>query len=205
MNDELPPEDQDAAWVTITTPFDAGWLTGFMENPQRLLRINSQMEFLEFEQTGAHTYRMKAKNLSNGREIETVLTVTAEEGGIRITYDTGLKTATRFAIQPQTDGTAHLVVTDEYSGTTKQEREARIDEVDKSLVQWGRDLHRYIYLWQKWSWVPGWRWYMCTVWQSMRPMARRISNLLMVITLIEFIMFLMVFTIFWFEFDKYFD
>jgi hypothetical protein len=41
------------------------------------------------------------------------------------------------------------------------------------------------------------------VWQPMRPMARRIVFLLIMVTALEFIGFLMVFTIFWLELEKY--
>jgi hypothetical protein len=41
------------------------------------------------------------------------------------------------------------------------------------------------------------------IWQPMKPMARRITFILIMITLVEFVLFLMVFTIFWLELDKY--
>ena len=37
----------------------------------------------------------------------------------------------------------------------------------------------------------------------MKPAARRISYILIMITLAEFVLFLMVFTVFWLELDKY--
>jgi hypothetical protein len=40
------------------------------------------------------------------------------------------------------------------------------------------------------------------VWQPMRPLGRRIAFLLIVITALEFVVFLMVFTVFWLELDK---
>ena len=77
--------------------------------------------------------------------------------------------------------------------------------MDKSLIQWGHALHRYLRQWKRWSGVAPWRWYMRRVWQPMRPMARRIVFLLIMVTALEFIGFLMVFTIFWLELDKYLD
>ncbi len=64
-------------------------------------------------------------------------------------------------------------------------------------------LHRYLRRWKRWSWLPGWKFYMRHVWQPMKPMARRISFILIVVTLAEFIVFLLVFAIFWLELDKY--
>jgi hypothetical protein len=88
-------------------------------------------------------------------------------------------------------------------GTPAAEREARTDEVDQSLVQWGHDLHRYLARWNRWSRYAPWRWYMTRVWQPMTPMARRVVFLLIVITAMEFAAFLMVMTIFVLELDKF--
>ncbi len=205
MNAEPESEGHDTAWVTIKTPFDAVGLKGFLGDIERLYRINSLTEFEEMRRTGNDEYHLKAKNLSNGKKLETDLKVTADDGGVRISYSSGLKSATRFSIEPNPDGLASLVVTDDYGGLSVKEREARIDEVDKSLVQWGRDIHRYLHQWKRWSWIPGWQWYMRRVWQPMKPMARRISYMLIMITLAEFVVFLFIFTIFWLELDKFLD
>lgn len=203
---EDPSEDsEDAAWVTIETPFDAAELRTFLDDVERLYRINSLLVFEEWRQTNATHYRLRAKNLSNDRMIEVELDVEASDDGITVRYSEGLKTSTRFRVEPQPDGPAKLIVTDDYSGSSAEEREARIDEVDKSLGEWGRNLHRYLRQWKKWSRVPGWKFYMRRVWQPMKPMARRICFILIVVTAAEFVAFLFVFTIFWLEFDKYLD
>ncbi len=196
-------DDEDAAWVTIATPFGTDWLKDFFSDIERVYRINSLMEFKEWHRTGEHEYRFKAKNLSNGMEVETSLTVTPEEDGVSVVYSNGLKTATRFRINAKPDGSAELVIVDEYDGAPREEREERIAEVDRSLVQWGRDLHQYFRLWKKWSVVPGWKWYMRRVWQSMKPSARRISFMLIMITVAEFVIFLMIFFVFWLEQDAF--
>ena len=203
MSEGAPQDSEDAAWVTIETPFDAAELRSFLDDVERLYRINSLLEFENWRQTGETRYRLRAKNLSNGWLLDTELDVEATGDGIAVRYSTGLKTATRFRVEPQPDGPAKLTVTDDYSGTSPDEREARIDEVDKSLVEWGRNLHRYLRQWKKWSWVPGWKFYMRRVWQPMKPMARRICFILIVVTAAEFVLFLFVFAIFWLELDKY--
>lgn len=199
----MSTEEHDAAWVTIQTPYDAGWLKGFLDDIERLYRINSLTEFKEWRDSGNGKYLLKAKNLSNGKSLETALSVTADEGCVNVAYSSGLKTATRFRIEANADGPASLVITDDYGGTPIEERDARIDEVDKSLVQWGHDIHRYLHQWKRWSWIPGWRWYMRRVWQPMSPSARRIVFMLIMISVVEFVMFLFVFLIFWLELDKY--
>ncbi len=170
---------------------------------ERLFRINSLLEITEWKDLGDDEYRLEADNLSNGRTIKTQLKAERGDPSLGVVYSDGLKTRTTFRIEPKPDGTAGLIITDDYSGTPAAEREARIDEVDKSLVQWGRDLRLYLLMWKKWRWIPGWKWYKYRVWQPMRPMARRICTMLILITLVEFVVFLMVFTIFWLELDKY--
>ena len=202
MNTEPENEGQDAAWVTIKTPYDAGQLRGFLDDIERLYRINSLIEFAQWRNNGNGKYLFKAKNLSNGKSLETGLDVAADEGELNVSYSSGLKTATRFSIEPNPDGLASLVITDDYGGLPAEEREARIDEVDKSLAQWGNDIHRYLRQWKRWSWVPGWQWYMRRFWQSMKPSARRICFLLLMFSLAEFVFFLFVFLIFWLELNK---
>jgi len=205
MNDTPPNEVQDAAWVTIETPFNADWLEEFIGDIERLYRINSLMEFQELRQTSHREYHLDAKNLSNGKTLETNLSIIPGKNKVHVIYSDGLKTSTKFRINLKPGGKAELVITDEYGGTSAKEREARIDEADKSLVQWGRDIHRYLRLWKRWSRVPGWKWYMRRVWQPLKPSARRISFMLIMITLVEFIIFLIIFAIFWLELYRYVD
>jgi len=204
MNDIQKTEEQrDSAWVSIETPFGAEWLAHFIGDVSRVFRINSMMIFDEFRQTGPGEYRMKAKNLSNDKMIETGLRVEPDANDLVVRYSDGLKSATRLHIEEKPGGLASLIITDEYGGTSQAERESRIDEVDKSLIKWGQDIHRYVHLLDRWGWLPGFKWYMGGYWLRMKPLARRIAYLLIMITIAEFIMFLMVFTVFWLELDKY--
>lgn len=195
----------DAAWMTIETPFDGAALRSFLDDVERLYRINPMLEFDEWRQDGENCFRLSAKNLSNGRRLETFLNVSRNKDGLMVCYSDGLRRSTYFRIEDRPDGGANLIVTDDYSGTSIEEREARIDEVDKSLVQWGRALHQYLHQWKRWSWVPGWQIYMRRVWQPMKPMARRITFILLVVTAAEFVVFLFFFTIFRLELHKYID
>ncbi len=202
MTEDSARDSEDAAWVTIETPFDATTLRAFLDDVERLYRINPYLVFEEWRQTGAHQYLLRAKNLSNGKMLETGLEVEGVEGGIRVRYSAGLRTATTFRIEARADGTAQLIVLDDYSGTSAAERESRLDEVDKSLAQWGVSLRRYLRQWRRWSWLPGWKFYMRRVWQPMKPMARRIVFILTMVTVAEFVVFLFVFSIFWLEQDR---
>lgn len=203
MSHDKTSDSEDSAWVIIETPLNATELRAFLEDVERLYRINTMLEFEQWQKTGDWQYQLKVKNLSNDRELETGLSVERGTDGITVRYDKGLRTFTSFRVEDGEDGRAKLVVTDDYSGSSLSERESRMDEVDKSLVHWGNSLHRYLHQWKRWSWLPGWKFYMRKIWQPMKPTARRISYILIMITLAEFILFLMVFTVFWLEWDRY--
>lgn len=195
-------DSQDAAWVTIETPLTFDALLAFCrQDVERLFRINSLLKFEEWRQVAENEHHVRLRNLVHDHELETGLHVDPLADGLCVTYDNGLKTATTFRVEGKGGG-AQLVVTDDYSGTPAAERRARTDEVDQSLVQWGHDLHRYLARWGRWSRYAPWRWYMARVWQPMTPLARRVVFLLIVITAMEFAVFLMVLAIFVLELDK---
>lgn len=196
-------DGRDAAWVTIETPLTADTLLAFCrQDVERLFRINSLLRFEEWRQIAENEHQVRLRNLVNDKGLETGLHVELLADGLRVTYDNGLKTTTTFRVEA-TEGGARLIVTDDYSGTSAKERQARTEEVDQSLVQWGHDLYRYLARWSRWSRYAPWRWYMTRFWQPMTPMARRVVFLLIVITAMEFAVFLMVMTIFVLELDKW--
>jgi len=193
-------ENTDFARVEIKSPFDRKWMEAFISSPERLLRINSQVEYSTFEKIGEKSWHIIGKFLATDKSFDARFEAAKTDEGLRLTYDDGtLKTFTDFAIKTPEQNTATLIVTDDYSGTSKKEREGRISEVDGTIIQWGNDLHRYLHQFKRWSWLPGWKWYMRRFWQKMKPSARRISFLILAISAGEFIIFLFVFTIFWLE------
>ena len=195
---------EDSAWVRVATELSPAELVAFCQDVERLLRINSMYEFEEWRREGEGRFFMRVRNLSNGRSIETPIRVEPRSEGVRIMYEAGLKTATEFRIEPPggpDDGAdagagAALVVIDDYSGTPEAERRARTGEIDKSLVWWGHDLHRYLRHWARWSGFGPWRWYMRDVWQPMKPKARRITFMLIAITTFELVAGVLVIAVF---------
>jgi len=195
----------DFARVEISTPFNNAWLKDFLKDPQRILRINSQLEFSTFEKMNNDSWHMTGKNLSNKQDFDIHFKTKETPSGIRLDYtddSSGLKNSTEITIKHADNNTHTLVITDDYSGTSEEQRKQRIAEVDSSIVQWANDLHRYFRQWKRWSWLPGWKPYMLKFWQKMKPSARRISFMLFAITLAEFVIFLFVFLIFWLELGK---
>lgn len=194
---ELPQDitAEDAAWARISTPFGADKLRAFLADPQRLLRINPLLEFQEWSQPGPGRYHMTIRNLSNGKDLATDISIEESPEGIRLIYAEGLKACTLLRVEPNGE-TADLLLVDDYGRLSEEERRARLDEVDKSLEAWARGIREYLVGMRRWSWFPPWRWYMRRLWQPMKPSARRISSMLIWITALEFVAFLAVVAIF---------
>jgi hypothetical protein len=192
MSEEQQP---DKAWVRISTSLPPDVLIAFCQDAERLLRINSMYEFEEWRPKDDGRIFMRVHNLSNGNRLATDIGIQPLPDGVRIAYANGLKTATEFRVKPPVgDGAlrrtaagqgAVLIVTDDYSSVPKAERLARADEIDKSLVWWGHDLHRYLRQWARWSRFGLWVWYMRRIWQPMNPKARRIAFVLIALTVFE--------------------
>ncbi|MEW8505341.1 MAG: hypothetical protein AB2598_01445 [Candidatus Thiodiazotropha sp.] len=176
---------EDAAWVTIETPLSPNQLQSFIEDLERLFRINSLLEFERWESVADDRVSFEAVNLSNGKHVKAELSVKHIDRGLRINYDQLLKSSTSIQVESSMSSGSSLTITDDYSGTEETERRQRLDEVDRSLEQWGRDLHGYLQLWHRWSWLPPWRWYMQRIWQPMKPSARRITRWIIWITFAE--------------------
>lgn len=210
MNADISPSEDtkdqsnsDFARVEIDTPFDKLWLETFLKDPQRVLRINSLLEFSTFEKIDESYWHMVGKNLSNKQDFDVTFKAESSIYRLFLCYEGWLKTSTEIRVETDDDNCQRLIITDDYSGTSVEERKQRILEVDDSILQWGNDIHRYLQQWKRWSWFPGWKLYMLKFWQSMKPSARRISFMLIALTAVEFLIFLFVFIIFWLELPKY--
>jgi len=184
---DLPLPSEDAAWVRIATPLSADSLREFCRDLERFYRINPLLEFVEWRQINPNQYYLVANNLSNGQKIATEIHREETHEGFKISYSQGLKSATFIRIEKDS-----LVLIDDYSGLSEAERTQRLAEVDRSLEHWGRDLFRYLHNWQRWHWFPPFRWYMRRVWQPMKPSARRIAYMLIVVSLFELLAFFVI-------------
>lgn len=200
-----PPVDaEDAAWASINTSLPVERLIAFCrEDIERLFRINPMYEFEAWTPSEGGSISFKARNLSNDQTIETELKIAPQENGVRVEYLSGLKRSTEFRVESAPQG-SKLTVIEEYRELEASERDARMDEVDKSLVPWANYLQEYMVKWKRWGWLPPWRWYMRKVWQPMTPSSRRISYMIIWIMFAELLAFLLVFLVFWLEMDKYF-
>lgn len=179
-------EYEDAAWLRIATSLSVADLRAFLDDLERLYRINPLLEISTFEAVGEGQFRIEARNLSNATDLDVMLDVRAEGAGVDVHYDQGLKTMTLFRVEAAPEG-SHLVVTEVYGSGSAAERRARVSEVDLSLNAWGRALSSYLGMWARWRWFRPWRWYMRRVWQPMKPSARRIVWMIWVISAFELI------------------
>ena len=205
--DSTDDEDRrDQAWVRVKTELSPAELLAFVqEDPERMLRINSMYEFLEWRHTGRDSYVFRIRNHANGRIVETTAGTERLPDGLIVRYGGGLKTSTLFRVErdPERAG-ADLIVTDDYSHVSDAERAARLAEVDKSLNWWGQDLYRYFRYLSRWSWLPGWRWYMDRFWKPMKPVARRVVYILYVVSVVEIVAVIAAVILFGMGWDEYF-
>jgi hypothetical protein len=202
--ESLPPPiaSEDAAWVRVPTPFTVAELATLCREPEVLFRINPYYYFKRWTQTSPTSYHAEFDNHSNQQCLALDLAVTHEPaGGFQVAYGQGVKRRTVFSIEQAPQG-SYLCVADDYEGLPEEERARRESEVDKSLPAWGEALRVYFKRMKRWSWLPGWRWYMRRLWIPMKPSARRIVWLLYVITVAEFFFFLFVLLIFVLQQDR---
>lgn len=180
------PVGNDSAWASVNTPLSADELKNFCRDIIRLYRINPMLEFKETKSVGDQAYLFTGSNISQETpfDFEFNLSVKETDAGFEITYDEGIKSSTSFVIE-EADTGSKLTITDRYDRMSEEERKSHLGEVDKSLVNWAEYLQRYIVTWKKWRWLGLWRWYMRSVWQPMKPTARRITYMIWWITAIE--------------------
>jgi len=185
--------DTDAAWAVLHTPLSTIELKIFCRDIERLFRINPMLNFHKWQQLKENRYRFAGQNISQQPpfEFDFILTVRQLSEGLQIDYDHGLKSRTTLIIEPtanqsgQLEHRSRLTITDYYDGLPENERVKQLHCVDKSISVWANDLQQYLMGWHQWSRFRLWRWYMKQVWQPMKPMGRRITTILLWVTLAE--------------------
>ena len=191
IRENSPVDANDAAWASINTPLHPDSLLVFIQDIERLLRINPMLEFKKWDQLSTSHFFMAGRNISQETafEFETDLHVKQLSNGIEIEYEQGIKSRTTFEVESveleNSEPGSKLTITDYYDRFDEEDGQNKLAEVDKSLVNWATDLQRYILKWQKWSRFGLWRWYMRRVWQPMKPTARRITYMLLWISVVE--------------------
>jgi len=185
----------DAAWVVIDTPLAPEALAEFCRDIERLYRINPYLEFRSWRPAGPKVFAAAFRNLSNQREFNLRLAIEPGMGSdFTVRYEPGIRRSTRFQIEPAPAG-SRLKIIDDYTGAVSPDT----GEVDRSLHAWGVALKEYLLREQRWGWCAPWRWYMRRVWVPMKPAARRITFMILLITLAEIALIALVVAIYWAE------
>jgi hypothetical protein len=196
MNGPGAPPGQDAAWVMLETSYDPVQLAAFCSDLERLYRINPFLEFASWEQNAPDRFRAEVLNHSNGQRTVMAATITrTSDHALRVDYAERLKKSTRFEIEP-TPGGSRLTITDEYNLAGAVAPDA---EVDRSLHAWGVALKTYLERDRRWGWIPMYRWCMRQLWLPMKPAARRITFLILVIGLADIGLIALGLAIYWIE------
>jgi hypothetical protein len=193
------PVPADAAWVTIDSPLPIEALREFCRDVERLYRINPCLEIASWRPFANDTFRAVWRNTSNQQDAALDLRIERESAdAFEVAYAQGLKRCTRFALAPAAAG-SRLTITDDYSGVPEEERTRRVAEVDRSLAAWGWALHAYLRRERRWGRNALYRWCMRRIWLPMKPGARRIATLLVLVTAAELLIVLFVGLIWWIE------
>ena len=193
------PAPADAAWVTVDSPLPMETLREFCRDVERLYRINPCLEIAAWRPIADDTFRAAWRNTSNQQDVALDLRIERESvDAFEVAYSQGLKRCTRFVLAPAAAG-SRLTITDDYSGVPEEERARRVAEVDPTLVAWGWALHAYLRRERRWRRNAVYRWYMRRIWLPMKPGARRITTLLVLVTAAEFLIVLFVGLIWWIE------
>ncbi len=181
-----PDVTEDSAWAAVNTPLSVEQLIEFCRDVERLFRINPMLEFSSFEPLGNERYAMSGRNLSHepSFEFDVTFKVTELPDGFQIDYEDGIKSGTTFKIESSESG-SKLTIAEAYENMPAKERENHLGEVDKSLLNWADYLQRFLLMWKRWSRLRPWRWYMRRIWQPMKPIGRRITYILLWISVAE--------------------
>jgi hypothetical protein len=204
MAEATPPiESQDAAWASFLAPLDSEALHAFCLDIERLFRINPYLEFDSWEQRGENRYHFSGRNSSQEPALAFALDLMVEPtpDGLIIRYAQGLKSSTTLRIEAEEGKGSKLTIIEDYSGVSEAERNERLQEVDKSLTRWAGDLQAFLVMWQRWSWLSPWRWYMHRIWQPLKPTGRRIVYMFIWISIVEVALIALGAAIYWNEYS----
>ena len=179
-------DPHDTASAETLLPLPVAEVLAFLDNPERLMRINPQLAITSWE-TMPCGFRLGADNESNGRRLDTLATVERHPAGVRMRYAGGLRLASDVSVFPHPEG-ARLVVTDTYP-QIEDPLDPRVADVDKSLVSWVAALRSHLLARHRWGGHFAWRWWRERFMLSMPPRQRRIVRLLLWTTALEFAVF----------------
>ena len=196
MTEANAPPAPDAAWVVLETSLGAAELARFCCDLERLYRINPFLELESWQWSAPDRFRAAFLNHSNQQQAVLEGAVArVSELAFRIDFKDGIKKCTRLEIQPGTGG-SRLTITDEYRAPAGATPSAQA-QVDRSLHAWGVALKSYLERDRRWGRFPLYRWYARRMWLPMKPAARRITFLILVIGVADIALVALGFALYW--------
>ena len=201
MNEAAAPES--AVWTTVAVDVPVQQVLAHCRNVEMLLRLNPYLEVRAWSESPGEfgpgkRYRIEALNEWTG--ITRTLDLVVEQAGadgFRLAYSEGYKHALEVRVAPHGPGSA-LTLKEHYREADSGAGAALVAEIDRSVMPWAaavrRDLHRL----RRWGGVPGFS-RLRRFWIGMKPRERRIGRMLVWVTVLEFVVFLFVFAIYWNE------
>lgn len=201
MND--PAVQDNSAWVTLEIPASPAELFVFLQNIERLFRLNPYLDIKQWQESAAgRRFRLQALNEMNGVSYDLDIHIEANEpnSSLMLRYGQGLKDALEITLQgADSPDKSILTLREHYHQPTAGQREQQLKEIDHSLIPWGNAIRLYVRGLRRWAWFWPYRWYREKFWLGMRPTHRRIARMIGWVTLLEFVVFLFVFVIYWLE------
>lgn len=196
MNPQTGAGEPDAAWASLSLPLAPQALQAMMGNVEVLLRVNPCLEFDHLARLPDGRLQLAGRNESNQQAFAaTADHVARDDGrGFSLRYDAGIKRETRFEIAPDAAGSL-LTITETYAAPPAA-GEARLAEVDRSLVPWAAALRAHLLRQSRWGKLPGYILLVEHFWLEMPPRQRRIARMIIWTTLLEFLVFLAVLAIY---------
>ena len=195
MDKNKPPHNlENAAWVTISTKLKLTTLFDFCSKVERLFRLNPYLRIKSWRSAGDSIFDVDWDNHSNEQLLTTVtrIEVAMSENEIRLIYASGIKRETLLLVEESIGG-AQLTIIDDYGNSGQQDTQ----QVDKSLAAWGQALHKYFSRYFYLRHVPFADRIIDQFWLRLSPTGRRITYILLVITVIELAALLLFVLMFW--------
>ena len=190
----------NSTWVTLEIPASSAELFEFLKNTERLFRLNPYLDIQHWEEKEGGQIHLQALNEMNGVKYDLDIVLESSQPGTSflLRYSQGLKKALEISLQAApAPGRSILTLREHYHQVWQGEQQLK--EIDHSLIPWGNAIRLYLKAIKAWAWFWPYRWYKEKLWVRMRPTHRRITRMLVWVTLLEFIVFFFVFIIYWLE------
>ncbi len=177
------PEFTNAAWVRVPTQLDERSLFFFCLQVEKVFRLNPYLRIHHWVEYNDST-DVAWENSSHHVPLKqnTRITISADANEICIRYQSGAKIETYFIIEKNKQE-ADLIIVDRYQDNAK----GSSSEIDKSIHAWGESLFRFFNHYQYLRRIPLIDKVINRFWIKLSPMARRITYILFIITVVEMI------------------